>query len=84
MLIQQTINNLRELRLAGMAKGFENQMTSAAAMSLGFDERFSMLVEYEKTHRENERLKRLLKSRQTLAWRMLIIGQIVGWTRVKW
>lgn len=62
MLIQQTINNLRELRLAGMSKGFENQMTSAAAMSLGFDERFSMLVEYEKTHRENERLKRLLKS----------------------
>lgn len=62
MLIKQTMNILQELRLTGMAKGFENQLTSAAAMSLGFDERFSMLVEYEKTHRENERLKRLLKS----------------------
>src|SRR5512135_1274833 len=35
MLTQQTITKLKGLRLAGMAKGFEDQLTSAAALSSG-------------------------------------------------
>lgn len=62
MLIQQTIAKLKDLRLAGMAKGFEDQLASAAAMSLGFEERFGILVDQEITFRENLRLIRLLKT----------------------
>ena len=45
MLTQQTIAKLKALRLTGMAKGFEDQLVSAAAMSLGFEERFGLLVD---------------------------------------
>lgn len=61
MLIQQTITKLKDLHLVGMANGFEDQLSSAAAMSLGFEERFGILVDQETTYRENQRLKRLLK-----------------------
>ena len=61
MLTQQTIAKLKALRLTGMAKGFEDQLVSAAAMSLGFEERFGLLVDREITFRENQRLVRLLK-----------------------
>jgi DNA replication protein DnaC len=61
MLIQQTITKLQNLHLIGMAKGFDDQLSSAAAMSLGFEERFGILVDQETTYRENQRLKRLLK-----------------------
>lgn len=61
MLTQQTIAKLKALRLTGMAKGFEDQLVSAAAMSLGFEERFGLLVDQEITFRENQRLVRLLK-----------------------
>lgn len=62
MLIQQTINKLQNLHLVGMAKGFDDQLSSAAAMSLGFEERFGILVDQETAYRENQRLKRLLKT----------------------
>lgn len=61
MLVQQTLEKLGELRLEGMARAFEEQLASAAAMSLGFEDRFGLLVDREVTHRENRRLKRLLK-----------------------
>lgn len=62
MLVQQTIAKLNNLRLSGMAKGFEDQLSSPAALSLGFEERFGILVDHEVTFRENQRLKRLLKT----------------------
>lgn len=62
MLVQQTIDKLRDLRLSGMAKAFEEQLATAAAHSLGFEERFGLLVDQESTYRENQRLKRLLKT----------------------
>ena len=62
MLVQQTITKLNNLRLSGMAKGFEDQLTNPSALSLGFEERFGLLVDLETTFRENQRLKRLLKT----------------------
>lgn len=61
MLVKQTIGKLKDLRLNGMARGFEDQLASAAAMSLGFEDRFGLLVDQEITFRENQRLVRLLK-----------------------
>ena len=62
MLTQQTINKLSAMKLNGMSKGFEEQLSSTAAQGLSFEERFGMLVDQEQTFRENQRLKRLLKT----------------------
>jgi DNA replication protein DnaC len=61
MLMEQTLNTLKALRLPGMAAAFEEQQTNAAVTSLSFDDRFSLLVDREQTWRENRRLTRLLR-----------------------
>jgi DNA replication protein DnaC len=61
MLMEQTLQTLNALRLPGMATAFAEQQTSAATMSLAFDERFAMLVDREHTWRENRRVARLLR-----------------------
>ncbi len=61
MMTQETLRKLNEMKLFGMANGFEDQLASAAARTLGFEERFGLLVDQESTHRENRRLQRLLK-----------------------
>jgi DNA replication protein DnaC len=62
MLTQQTVSKLIEMKLNGMSKGFEAQLSSAVTQGLSFEERFGMLVDQEQTYRENQRLKRLLKT----------------------
>lgn len=61
MLIEQTLQTLKMLRLPGMAAAFEEQHTHAASASLSFDERFSMLVDREQSWRDNRRVARLLR-----------------------
>ena len=61
MLMEQTLNTLKALRLPGMATAFEEQQANAAVASLSFDDRFSLLVDHEQTWRENRRLTRLLR-----------------------
>ena len=61
MLMQQTLHNLKALRLPGMATAFEEQQSNAAVTGLSFDERFSLLVDREQIWRENRRLTRLLR-----------------------
>jgi DNA replication protein DnaC len=61
MLMEQTLNTLKTLRLPGMAAAFKEQQTNAAVSSLSFDDRFSLLVDREQTWRENRRLTRLLR-----------------------
>lgn len=62
MLTNQTINKLKEMKLVGMANGFEELLMNSASHSLSFEERFGMLVDYESSYRQNNRLKRLLKT----------------------
>ena len=61
MMTQVTLRKLHEMKLFGMANGFEEQLSSAASRTLSFEERFGLLVDQESTHRENRRLQRLLK-----------------------
>lgn len=61
MLTQDTIRKLNEMKLFGMARGLEDQMSSAAAGHLSFEERFGLLVDQETSYRENQRLQRLLR-----------------------
>ena len=61
MLMEHTLTTHKALRLPGMAQAFEEQQTSAATASLSFDERFTLLVDRERTYRDNRRIQRLLR-----------------------
>ena len=61
MLIEQTLTQLRELRLTGMADALEEQQAVADVQSLSFEDRLSLLVEREATVRHDRRLTRLLR-----------------------
>lgn len=62
MLFQQTQEQLRALKLHGMAAGNESQRDNTALQALGFDERFGMLVEAEVHDRRQRRQARLLRA----------------------
>jgi DNA replication protein DnaC len=61
MLLQPTLERLRELRLLGMAKALEEQCLMPDVRSLDFEDRLALLVEREHTYREDRRLTRLLQ-----------------------
>jgi len=61
MLTEQTVTRLRALRLDGMARAFEEQLTQPMATGLAFEERFGLLVDRELAWRDTRRLERLLK-----------------------
>lgn len=61
MILQNTIEKMHMLKLDGMAKAFDEQLSNPSYADLSFEERVSMLIDREETHRENERMKRLLQ-----------------------
>lgn len=61
MLIEQTMERLRALRLTGMAEALIEQQQSVTFTELSFDERLGLLVDAEHTFRENRRLTRYLR-----------------------
>jgi DNA replication protein DnaC len=61
MLNEQTIDQLRQLKLLGMLDAFEQQLAQPESHELAFEQRVALLVEREVLHRENRRLSRLLK-----------------------
>ena len=60
-MIHNTLEKLREMKLNGMSKGLEEQLSTPACQSLSFDERFGLLVDYEEITRKNIRLASRLK-----------------------
>lgn len=62
MLINQTLEHLRNLKLTAMAQALEEQIEQPQTFDLSFEERLSLLVMREITDRENRRLQRLLKT----------------------
>jgi DNA replication protein DnaC len=56
-----TIERLAALKLHGMLDALARQSAQAQSTTLGFDERFAMLVEAEWLYRDNQRLTRTLK-----------------------
>ena len=61
MLDNQTLEQLRRLRLSGMAAAFTQQLEQPELQALSFEERFSLLLDRELNLRENRRLNRLLQ-----------------------
>ena len=63
MLTHQTLETLRRLKLTGMADGLEQQLAQPSTHEeLGFEERMALLVDRESTHRNNNKIERLLKA----------------------
>ena len=60
MMVQQTLTQLRAMKLEGMASGLEEQLTLPTTASLSFEDRLGLLVEHEIAHRTSGRLRRLL------------------------
>jgi DNA replication protein DnaC len=61
MLTEPTIERLRLMNLGAMADAYLNQAQTPKIGSLGFDERFGMIVDAEHLFRENRKLVRRLK-----------------------
>lgn len=61
MLIQQTLEKLRHLRLLGIVQAIEEQRANTSMQALGFEERLGLIIDAEFQLRENRRLGRLLK-----------------------
>ncbi|MBC3920044.1 ATP-binding protein [Undibacterium sp. CY18W] len=62
MLINQTLEKLKELKLFGMAEELERQLPNPSARNLSFEDRIGGLVDYETTYRSNKRLTALLRN----------------------
>lgn len=63
MLNHQTLQSLRQLKLTGMADGFEQQLSQPSTHGEhSFEERLALLVDREQTHRDNNKITRLLKA----------------------
>ena len=61
MLIEQTIEKLRKLKLVGMISVLEEQLSKPDLQALTFDERLGLMVDHEVTERENRRFSALLR-----------------------
>lgn len=61
MLVNQTVESLRRMRLTAMAEAFLAQNQDPGCRELCFEERFGLLVDRESTYREDRCLQRLLK-----------------------
>ncbi len=62
MFTQTTIADLNAMKLFGMAQGLPQRLEDPKQADLSHAEFVGLLVTDEKTHRENQRLKRLLKN----------------------
>jgi DNA replication protein DnaC len=62
MMTHQTIEQLRTLRLFGMADAFTEQLTQSASSTMAFEERLALLVDREVLARDQRRYGRLLKN----------------------
>ncbi len=95
MLRHATLDQLAELKLHGMAKAFEEQLSMAEVSDLSFEERLGLLVERESTERSSRRLTaRLRKAKlreqaaiEDIDWRAkrgLDKGQILRLAACQW
>lgn len=61
MLIHPTLDQLRALRLEGMAKALEDQLASTGLADMRFEDRLALLIDREAQERHNRRLSTRLR-----------------------
>jgi DNA replication protein DnaC len=63
MISQSTLENLKAMRCSGMATAFGQQLDDPATYGqLGFEERFSLIVDAEWNRRQANKLKKMLRN----------------------
>ena len=62
MMIEQTLDKLRALRLSGMVEAYRQQTENPDVSFLSFEERLGLMVDQHWTWRENKALARRLKT----------------------
>lgn len=62
MYNEQTVSTMQSMKLFGMARGFQERLDSPQHAELSHAEFVGLLVDDEKTHRENLRLTRLIRN----------------------
>jgi DNA replication protein DnaC len=62
MMIEQTLDKLRALRLSGMVEAYRQQTENSDIASISFEERLGLMVDQHWTWRENKALARRLKN----------------------
>ena len=67
MMVHQTMEQLAEMKLAGILAGLREQLAGEGYADLSFEERLGLLVDKEYLLRENRRLTRTKVS--SLSWR---------------
>jgi len=63
-MLHQTIEKLSQMKLHTMATALQEQLEQSSVSSLGFEDRFALLVDREWTSRENRKLTKRLKTAQ--------------------
>src|SRR6218665_1369106 len=61
MMMNNTLAQLRDLKLARMASAVEGQLSSSASTGLSFEERLALMVDREVHHRDDKRRAALMK-----------------------
>ena len=61
MMMNTTLNQLRNLKLEGLAQALEQQLGQSGIGSMSFVERLALLVDREVHGRQDRRCARLLK-----------------------
>ncbi len=77
MMMNNTLAQLRDLKLAGMATAVEEQLASNASTTLSFEERLALMVDREVHHRGDKRRAALLK-RAALKYPQACIEDVDG------
>lgn len=62
MVVEQTLDMLRKMKLHAIADEYDRQMGDSQVKSLSFDDRFGLMVDIEHSRRANGRLARLIKN----------------------
>jgi DNA replication protein DnaC len=61
MLMNQTVSKLQGLKLLGMLKAFEDQLSMPDVGQMNFEQRFGLIVDREENERRNSKFKSRLK-----------------------
>ena len=59
---KETLRKLAEMHLSGMVELYEEQTRNSDYQDMTFDQRFNLLVDYEYSRRQSNKLNRLIKS----------------------
>jgi hypothetical protein len=79
MMMNNTLAQLRDLKLAGMATAIEEQLSSSTSTGLSFEERLALMVDREVHQRADKRRAALLK-RARLKYPQACIEDVDGRT----